>query len=123
MAESTNLFPREERLRKRKEFLRVYEKGAKFKTRLFFLYLLENGLSHSRIGITVSRKVGKTNIRNQVKRRLKEIFRKNKNIVKTPCDLVVNTSVVTARARYAQLEEEFRKVFLHKDGGKEECDN
>jgi len=101
----------------------VYEKGAKFKTRLFFLYLLENGLSHSRIGITVSRKVGKTNIRNQVKRRLKEIFRKNKNIVKTPCDLVVNTSVVTARARYAQLEEEFRKVFLHKDGGKEECDN
>ena len=123
MAEPTNVFPREERLRKRKEFLRVYERGAKVKTKLFFIYLLENGLPYSRMGITVSRKVGKTNIRNQLKRRLREIFRKNKKVVSPPSDLVINTSPVTARAPFALLEEEFRGVFLQEDGAKDECGN
>ena len=100
MAESGNALPREERLRKRREFLRVYERGAKVKTKLFFIYLLENGLPYSKLGITVSRKVGKTTVRNP------------------PCDLVINTSSITARATLAELEEEFRRPFSESGEGK-----
>ena len=121
MAESSKVFPPEERLRKRREFLRVYERGAKVKTRLFFIYLLENDLPHSRLGVTVSRKVGKTVVRNQLKRRFREVFRKNKRLVSPPSDLVINTSAVTAKAPFALLEEEFRKVFLSKDRVKDKC--
>jgi ribonuclease P protein component len=112
VAETTNVFPREERLRKRREFLRVYESGVKVKSKLFFVYVLENDLPYSRLGVTVSRKVGNTVIRNQVKRRFREVFRQNKQLVSPPSDLVINTSVVTAKASFARLEEEFRRAFL-----------
>jgi ribonuclease P protein component len=121
VAESSKLFPREERLRKRREYIRVYERGARFKTRLFFIYLLENGLPYSRLGVTVSRKVGKTVVRNQLKRRFREVFRKNKRLVSPPSDLVINTSAVTAKAPFARLEEEFRKVFLSEDRVQDKC--
>jgi len=114
-------FPQAERLRKRKQFLRVYERGAKLRTELFFIYLLENDLPVSRLGITVSRKVGKTNIRNYLKRRLREVFRKNKGVVTPPSDVVINTSRVTAGASFAQLEEEFVKVFVGNDGVGDPC--
>jgi ribonuclease P protein component len=122
VAEFTSTFPRKERLRKRREFLRVYDRGAKFKTKLFFIYLLENGLPCSRVGITVSRKVGKTNVRNRLKRRLREVFRKNKSVVDPPSDLVINTSRMTAEASYILLEGEFREVFLQRRKGKGRCD-
>lgn len=117
------MFPREERLRKRREFLRVYARGAKVRTRLFFIYLLENDLPYSRMGVTVSRKVGKTNIRNRLKRRLREIFRKNKRLINPPSDLVINTSAFTAKASFALLEEEFKKVFRQEGGAQRECGN
>jgi ribonuclease P protein component len=121
VAESAKVFPRRERLRKRREFLRVYESGVKVKTKLFFIYLLENGLPYSRLGITVSRKVGKPIIRNQLKRRLREVFRRNKSIVAPPSDLIINASVVTATASVSLLEGEFRRVFFQKDGAKDVC--
>ena len=114
-------FPRTERLRNRKEFLRVYERGAKVRTKLFFIYVLENDLPYSRMGITVSRKVGKTNIRNQLKRRLREVFRKHKSVVTPPSDVVINTSRVTAGATYAQLEADFVKIFVGDDGAGDGC--
>jgi ribonuclease P protein component len=99
----------------------VYERGAKVKTRLFYIYLLENGLSYSRMGITVSRKVGRTNTRNQLKRRLREVFRKNKELVIPPSDLVINTSQLTAQASYELLEGEFRGVFLQEEVTENGC--
>ena len=123
MVEPTNVFPREERLRKRKEFLRVYAIGTKVRTRLFFIYLLENDLPYSRMGVTASRKVGKTNIRNRLKRRLREIFRQNKRLIYPPSDVVINTSAYTAKASFVLLEEEFKKVFRQEGGAQDGCGN
>jgi hypothetical protein len=51
---------------------------------------------------------------------LREVFRKNKSIVNPPSDVVINTSVVTARASFSLLEQEFRSVFLREDGARDE---
>lgn len=107
MAEKRFAFPRNERLRKRRGFLEVYEKGEKVRTKYFFLYFLETELSKSRLGITVSRKTGSTVTRNRIKRRLREIFRKNKRLLHPPCDLVVNAMRSTGKASYSALEGEF----------------
>jgi ribonuclease P protein component len=110
VAELNNKLQQKERLRKRQEFLRVYREGEKLKNSRFFVYFLENSLPHSRLGLTVSRRLGKSYIRNQLKRRLREVFRKNKELVKPTCDLVINTTSTTCGASYEELEKDFVRV-------------
>jgi len=105
-------FSKEERLRKRREFLGVYERGDKIQSTYFVLYMLENGLPHHRLGITVSRKIGRAVVRNQIKRRLREIFRTNKQAIFPHCDLVVNAKRAAARAYNQQIREDILKGIL-----------
>ncbi len=105
-------FSKEERLRKRREFLGVYERGDKIQSTYFVLYMLENGRSHHRLGITVSRKIGRAVVRNRIKRRLREIFRTNKQAIFPHCDLVVNAKRAAARAKNQQIQEDILKGIL-----------
>ena len=105
-------FSKAERLRKRKEFLGVYERGDKIQSTYFVLYMLENGRPHHRLGITASRKIGRAVVRNRIKRRLREIFRTNKQAVFPHCDLVVNAKRSAAQARNQQIQEDILKGIL-----------
>ena len=105
-------FPKTERLRKRREFLGVYERGDKIQSTYFVLYMLENGRSHHRLGITASRKIGRAVVRNRIKRSLREVFRANKQAIFPHCDLVVNAKRSAARARNQQIQEDVLKGIL-----------
>ena len=102
-------FPKTERLRKRREFLGVYERGDKIQSTYFVLYMLENGRPHHRLGITASRKIGGAVVRNRIKRSLREVFRANKQAIFPHCDLVVNAKRSAARARNQQIQEDVLK--------------
>lgn len=82
-------FGKDERLLKRVEFLTVTEGGKKVHTRNFIIFTRPNNLSFSRIGITVSRKVGNAVRRNRVKRVVREFFRLNKAKIEKGIDIVV----------------------------------
>ncbi len=60
----------------------------------------------TRIGLTVSRKVGGSVVRNVVKRRLREAFRRNKRDLPLGFDLVVIARVGAGDADYETLERE-----------------
>ena len=111
MDEASRGFPRGERLRKRREFLAAYDRGAKIPTAYFVLYILENNLPHPRLGITVSRKIGPAVVRNRIKRQLREIFRKNKSAISPPCDVVVNAKRSAATTSGLKIQEDlFRSL-------------
>jgi ribonuclease P protein component len=57
--------------------------------------------------LAVSRKVGKANVRNVVRRRLKEIFRLNRQQLQGSWDFVVVAQPHAAALDYEQLAEEF----------------
>lgn len=75
------------------------------------LFALPNGLEESRIGITVTRKVGGAVLRNRVKRWFREIFRNHRAELVPPLDVVVNAHIGIEKARYADLEKEFVEQF------------
>lgn len=70
---------KDERLLKRGEFLAAQRGGARHVTPLLVVYACPAPpRPYSRLGVTVSRKVGNAVVRNVVKRRLRETFRRNK---------------------------------------------
>ena len=61
------------RLKRPEDFRRVYTNGTSYVHRLMVLYVLPSGKDPSRIGLVVSKKIGKAVVRNKVKRRLRVI--------------------------------------------------
>jgi ribonuclease P protein component len=73
-------FAKSERLLKRPEFLQFKEGGAKMHTPHFLLLWKDRESAGTRIGFTVSKKVGNAVVRNSIKRRLREFYRQNKSL-------------------------------------------
>lgn len=73
-------FPKDERLRKRREFLALSEGGEKVHSRNFMIISRKAESAAPRIGITVSRKVGNAVTRNRIKRLVREFYRMEKSL-------------------------------------------
>lgn len=101
-------FTRQERLRKRREYLDVYERAEKIHRSHFVVYILTNGLGHHRLGLTVSRKIGKSVRRNRLKRRLREIFRTNRPGNQPGLDIVINVKKSAVGASFDRLRSDLR---------------
>ncbi|MFH1841249.1 MAG: ribonuclease P protein component [Candidatus Nealsonbacteria bacterium] len=72
------MLPKENRLKKKKDFEKIFKKGKGFKESFLFLKILKNNLKISRFGFVVSGKVSKkATVRNKTKRKLRETIRIN----------------------------------------------
>ena len=73
------------------------------------LYARENHLGINRVGITVSKKLGKAVVRNRVRRRLREVYRLNEQAFLPGYDIVV-----VARSKCVDAEfEKLTAAYLH----------
>jgi len=98
--------PKTKRLAKRREFLRVYETGHKQFSRYTVLFVAANGLAHSRLGITATKKLGKANVRNRLKRWTREIYRRNREplgLDALALDIVVNVKPNAAQTSFQEF--------------------
>jgi ribonuclease P protein component len=109
--------PRTERLRKRAGFQAVQTTGRKLHTDHFLVFVLahpkvkEPGPSSStRLGVTVSRKVGGSVVRNRVKRLVREAFRRHKTLFPRGVDLVFVAKKHAGDATYEQVSGEIEKL-------------
>jgi ribonuclease P protein component len=100
-------FPWHHRIVRASDYRSIYGTGQKVHAERLVLYGRENGLDHSRLGMTVSRRVGKAVVRNRVKRLLREIFRKSADDIPNHFDFIVNAKRACATADYLTLREEF----------------
>ena len=74
------------------------------------LYVRKNGRKESRLGLTVSTKVGKAVVRNRTRRRLREVYRTHEDKLCPGYDVVVVARVRAAHSRYQVLEKDFLKL-------------
>ncbi len=77
-----------ERIRKKKDFLHLYKKGKRYRGKYFTLIYLSSELAFSRTAIVASKKFGTAVQRNRAKRLLRTLFRRNKELLEKPFDLV-----------------------------------
>ena len=97
-------FARASRLRARKVFLDVYKRGHRMHTAYFVLFALKGATPRSRLGITATKKFGHAVARNRIKRVIREIFRKSRETMSSPVDLVVNVKMAAREQSYDRLE-------------------
>ena len=92
-------------LKKDSDFRNVYKRGKSFANKHLVMYILENKLESSRVGISVSKKVGNAINRNKIRRRIKESYRlRIDENVRSGYDIVFIARVGIKEAQYKDIE-------------------
>lgn len=76
------------RLRSNMEFKKVYKNGKNYWNRNLILYVKKNDLGYSRVGYSITKKIGNSVVRNKIRRQMKEIYRLKFNLIKSNYDLI-----------------------------------
>ena len=95
---------KEEIIQRNSHFRYVYNRGKSISNDILVLYTLKNKASINRIGISVSKKVGNSVVRNRVKRLIRESYRLNKDGFDKGYDLIFIARKPSALADYKKIE-------------------
>jgi ribonuclease P protein component len=100
---------------KNKDFGRVYRKSRYYVGNFIILYSLPNRLAKNRLGITASRKTGKSVRRNRIRRLIRENYRLNEASIKTGFDIVFVVRKKDMLPGFKEIEKDM-KYLLRKAG-------
>ena len=103
-------FQRGDRLKKRYEFRQVQLRGRRIHTPHFLIVVQPNALHTTRLGITVTKKVGTALQRNRIKRVVREVFRLNRSLFPASHDVVFIAKRGADRIDYASLLSEVERA-------------
>ncbi|MBU0279042.1 MULTISPECIES: ribonuclease P protein component [unclassified Gemella] len=99
---------KEYRIKKEKDFNRIIKEKKSFANRQFVIYYSKNNLEHFRLGLSVSKKLGKANKRNKLKRYVRESIKEHKNLLKN-YDIII----ILRKAAMDITFDEFLKSINH----------
>lgn len=96
-----------------RDFMYLYRKGKCICADSVVIYFKKNRLNRLRLGITVTKKVGKAVVRNRIKRRLREIFGICAEQIPHCYDIVIVARTKAAETSFSELHSAVR-FLLHK---------
>lgn len=109
--ERSLILQRAYRLKRRNDFRRVFRAGTSVANRQFVLYTFKRSDEEvTRVGISISRKVGKAVVRNRIKRLVKEIVRHWMENIHPHMDLILIARNPVVGLDYKDLESSLRHV-------------
>lgn len=97
-------------LKENYEFRRVYQRGKSAVSGSMVVYCRKNRLGRSRLGITASTKIGGAVTRNRARRRLREVYRLNRDKLQAGWDIILVARGRTATASWKELNDTFLRL-------------
>ena len=104
-------FTKADRIRHSTEYRLLSKKGKRHFSDCFIIVFRKNNVSKSRLGITVSRKVGKAVTRNRIKRIIREYFRLNRSVLAGWTDINVIARQSCGRIGSAEIKNHLGSCF------------
>lgn len=99
------MFPKINRLTKKKDFDTVFKNGVTVKKDFLVFKVLKNPLGKNRFGFVVSKKVSnRAVVRNTVKRRLRNAFWKELKNIREPIDVIVIALPMIRKKEFPEIQ-------------------
>ena len=103
-------FPPTARLKTPAEFKAVYDRKRSVSDTLLVIYAKENDLGRTRVGLSVSKKIGNAVARNRCKRLFREAFRQSRHDLPTGIDFIMIPRNVPREPTVPELRESLVKL-------------
>lgn len=101
----------EEKIKKNSQFRYIYAHGKSYSDENLVLYVLKNRKNINRTGISISKKVGNSVVRNKIKRLIRENYRLCKDDIKKGYDLIFIVRINAANADYYKIRKSMYYLF------------
>ncbi|MFO1518186.1 MAG: ribonuclease P protein component [bacterium] len=105
-------FQKKKRISSSAQFKSILDLGKKYRTASFTIFAHKTDSSFSRLGISISKRVGKAHDRNRIRRVIRETFRKCQNLLNS-FDWVFLVGFKTANKKNSELFQEL-ELFFHR---------
>jgi ribonuclease P protein component len=102
-------FGRNRRLLRRADFLETYSTGRRHVGRWLVFFVRTGAGREARLGVTITKKTGSAVVRNRLRRRLRELFRRS-GLFTAVVDVVVNVRPGAERAEFTELSHDFERT-------------
>ncbi len=89
------------------EFSIVYKNGKSLANKYLVMYVLKNDDGKSKLGISVSKKVGNSIVRHRLARLIRESYRLNRELFNSGLNIVVIARVNAKGKNYSEIESAF----------------
>jgi ribonuclease P protein component len=105
------MLPKENRLKREKEFEAVFKGGRAIRGKSVFLKYLINGTDKTRVGFVVSKKISKLAVeRNKAKRRMRDIVRLKRSVLKDGLSIVIVSLPSIQKMEYGEIKEDLENI-------------
>lgn len=112
-------FTKTDRILKRSEFVALSKLGRRVQNNDFIAYFLPAQHRQSRLGVTVTKKVGQAVERNRIKRLVREYFRLNRHCLSGKWDINIiakrQSAGITSEKAFRSLQNIFDRISKHDD--------
>jgi ribonuclease P protein component len=101
---------------RRADFEAVYRSGQRRSSAQFVVYCRATGGTQARYGVSIKKALGSAVARNRMRRRIREILRRNQQEIPSGWDLVIHPRQTVARAEFARLTHELLQLLKRLPG-------
>ncbi len=109
-------FTKADRILKHLDFVRISKKGKRLQDTYFTAVYSTGRLERTRLGITVTKKVGNAAVRNRIKRIIRECFRLEKQKIKGCWDINIIAKKAAEAAGTDQMFSSLQGIFKKIEG-------